>query len=61
MPHIYYLCQTHVNTGLLEVSLGGVYQYKEESEMANMKPFKNNGRDRKVDIQTSPLQECPKY
>lgn len=29
MPRIYYLCQTHVNTGLLEVSLGGAYKHKE--------------------------------
>lgn len=29
MPSIYYLCQAHVNTCLLEVRLGGVYKHKE--------------------------------
>lgn len=55
MPNIYYLYQANVNIHLLVVGLRGVYKHKEKSESANFKPFENNGRDRKIDAQTSPL------
>lgn len=61
MPNIYYLSRTRVNTHLLDVGLGGMYQHKDQTELAHLKPFENNSRDRKIDAQNSPLRKFPKY